>query len=1182
MKSYVVGLRLLPLVMALFGLGCTKAAKPEILMSSLSLPSLKSTGDNPFNNNQSTFVIAGSCISMVSTFEVKIDDFDWVPVPTAAATPGVGETAPIENGSPVVWDQNCSDGQFKFWLHLSQFHSWLASFGKDSGYQPSVIRFRGIGGIFYTDPMEYVLTRNGGGGGNGNTNPPHHLAVRKGSQPVAGMSEGICSEFVVSLKDSANETTSTSSSYQFRIMRTRVSDATPVTSSSFIYYMNWQDCYMGTSPLSDASNISVAGNTWETRFYYRPSANGDASGGSVKFEPLLNSGLSLAGASASLTLPIRYGYFSYYLHLNFPSSGLVKGICYPFDVLYNNYDGMTGNHADADVDLTFQVDDSSKLKVYSDATCSTVVSSPKLAGTATTASFYVKADANYASSSSVFRVSGVDARGVSYPVDSGEYQIYWDSADHAAPTKLSMMGANSPSGDTVYTVQLVNDHYCPVPAPSGGVTANLSVGLVDRAGWVDLFNPANSCTYYSYSNYWNCSTPTPASSMSLSFAAGEMTKQAMLRPQWGGPLNLGASASGLSSASYAIAIYNRPWRIAISGLPSTVSHDACLPVTLMSQSYAPNPPYNSYSLASPVTINMAGLAAGEGLFSDADCRSSASNISISSGNSQSVYYWRPKNITASTVSRVLAANPVGGLEGMSMTISALAAPTMSMSLSTLNMGQNEPLYPTTVGIGATPLSFSFSGDGSNTGLTPGLNSVVYTSGVSAATLNLTDARGAVSGNLAVAPVATSFEGNFLTAVGGTPLLQLANAFAAGGTAAVTGDLSFNRSSSATYYDANGILTTAANDTPRFDHNPSDPSCGTGCAKAGLLLEEPSTNLMTYSENTNGWFGPFSGQSDVVNPQGLSSTVSTNDSDSYGFPGAYKSVYGMSSGTVFTFSAFIRYRSGTDIVTMFSATSPNGCIGGVLLNFTTGAAGQPNGWCPAALSYGAVALPNGWYRVWFTALANYATMDVEFRPAYNSNATDPVFWTFPNSYGLGAVDFWGLQVEQKPMMTSYIASGSTPGSRSGDILYVKTSAAGGGWMNSAGGAIKLEWDENSSESRPHYSYAVTDNSLSVSSQLTSNGTNWSLSGNATATLLDIPTKGLRRIATSYSSIGASLGVGGGLSTSAGNSTFSGSPTRLYLTDPLGSVNMTGHLRRLKIWNAVLGDPAVQSMGIVTPP
>lgn len=53
-------------------------------------------------------------------------------------------------------------------------------------------------------------------------------------------------------------------------------------------------------------------------------------------------------------------------------------------------------------------------------------------------------------------------------------------------------------------------------------------------------------------------------------------------------------------------------------------------------------------------------------------------------------------------------------------------------------------------------------------------------------------------------------------------------------------VSFSRSSTGTYFDAAGVMQTAASNVPRKEHNPA-----TGAVR-GLLVEQQSTNLLTQS------------------------------------------------------------------------------------------------------------------------------------------------------------------------------------------------------------------------------------------------------------------------------------------------------------------------------------------------
>ena len=76
-----------------------------------------------------------------------------------------------------------------------------------------------------------------------------------------------------------------------------------------------------------------------------------------------------------------------------------------------------------------------------------------------------------------------------------------------------------------------------------------------------------------------------------------------------------------------------------------------------------------------------------------------------------------------------------------------------------------------------------------------------------------------------------------------------NRYAVNGAAEAFSDIfTFTRSTTGTYFDANGVMQTAAINTPRFDHNPL-----TG-EKLGLLIEEQRTNLVFRSGDIAGYWG----------------------------------------------------------------------------------------------------------------------------------------------------------------------------------------------------------------------------------------------------------------------------------------------------------------------------------------
>jgi len=73
--------------------------------------------------------------------------------------------------------------------------------------------------------------------------------------------------------------------------------------------------------------------------------------------------------------------------------------------------------------------------------------------------------------------------------------------------------------------------------------------------------------------------------------------------------------------------------------------------------------------------------------------------------------------------------------------------------------------------------------------------------------------------------------NFRSPFGVQPSLVLDFA----GTGTLDSRITFTRSTTATYYNSSGVLSTAAINAARFDYNPST------LAPLGLLIEQSSTN-----------------------------------------------------------------------------------------------------------------------------------------------------------------------------------------------------------------------------------------------------------------------------------------------------------------------------------------------------
>ncbi|MDD3020041.1 MAG: hypothetical protein PHX61_03555 [Alphaproteobacteria bacterium] len=241
--------------------------------------------------------------------------------------------------------------------------------------------------------------------------------------------------------------------------------------------------------------------------------------------------------------------------------------------------------------------------------------------------------------------------------------------------------------------------------------------------------------------------------------------------------------------------------------------------------------------------------------------------------------------------------------------------------------------------------------------------------------------------------------------------------------------SFTRASVGTYYDASGVLQTAASGTPRFDHDPV-----THAAK-GILIEESRTNYFKNSaalpSNTN--LSPTLTSNIATDPMGGMNAdqvaASTTGSGVYG----NSTNAALTAGTQYTISAYIKKISGVDTITFGVPNSFTNNTGDwtTRFDFSTNNFSSTN----SNLSNPVVTnIGNNWVRLSVTATL-----------ATGGTGGGPLIY----SYG-GAVTFllWGSQIEAGAFPTSYIPTTNAVVTREADILTIPT----GTWYNQTAGTL----------------------------------------------------------------------------------------------------------------------------------
>ena len=254
-------------------------------------------------------------------------------------------------------------------------------------------------------------------------------------------------------------------------------------------------------------------------------------------------------------------------------------------------------------------------------------------------------------------------------------------------------------------------------------------------------------------------------------------------------------------------------------------------------------------------------------------------------------------------------------------------------------------------------------------------------------------------------------------------------------------ITFTRASVGTYVGRDGLVKTAGNNEPRFDHDPSTLD------SLGLMIERARTNLIVYSViNTANW---TTNGSVVTNntietkaPDGTNTAFKyvPNNGDA-GWVSVYNTANTISvtSGTTYAYSVWAKPTHSD-----YTGFRINGDIrdgGGIAIsaNFVLSGDGSVSGTYDSAKI---TKYPNGWYRCEATATADATTTE------------EPAFQTTATGDGTKGFYVWGYQVEVGKFASSYIPTAGATVTRSDELATINNLE----WFNKPGpGTIYIEGD-----------------------------------------------------------------------------------------------------------------------------
>jgi len=234
-------------------------------------------------------------------------------------------------------------------------------------------------------------------------------------------------------------------------------------------------------------------------------------------------------------------------------------------------------------------------------------------------------------------------------------------------------------------------------------------------------------------------------------------------------------------------------------------------------------------------------------------------------------------------------------------------------------------------------------------------------------------------------------------------------------------ITFTRDSIGTYTDELGIIRTAPNNVPRFDH---DPETG---ESLGLLIEESRTNLVPDSTTYNGWTTYSSSipsiTQETLAPDGTYSAIkiiSTGTQSQFGF----REELSYSANTVYTHSMWLKAGTATRVGLTVSSSSRWTTVPYLIVDLDTGTVNSTG----SSISTKLTAYPNGWYLLEATG---------EFG---GTSQTDGI-WSYTATTGGHSGDTtsyyyqWGGQVEVGSFPTSYIPTSGSTVTRAADFAKI---------------------------------------------------------------------------------------------------------------------------------------------------
>jgi hypothetical protein len=393
-------------------------------------------------------------------------------------------------------------------------------------------------------------------------------------------------------------------------------------------------------------------------------------------------------------------------------------------------------------------------------------------------------------------------------------------------------------------------------------------------------------------------------------------------------------------------------------------------------------------------------------------------------------------------------------------------------------------------------------------------------------------------------------------------------------------ITFTRASNATFFDASGTLQTAANDTPRFDH---DPATG-GNPSRGLLIEEARTNLLERSEEFDNAYWTKNNCTISSNataaPTGGQTADTLFDTSGSAARSLQKGSVTVTTSTAYTITAFAKDagRRYFHIRSNDNTTNDNGAdvVFDLQNGLVSGSATARGTWSAASADIASVG--SGWYRCRLTTTVATTLLFVKFQTSETgSRGADGNAGAYTGDITNG-IHIWGAQLEAGAFATSYIPTTTAAATRAADSAVVTPISS---FYNQAEGTLFAEGSVNleSTGTSSHLVSVGASDYISLLRVTSANGARaWSVVSGSVVVDLNVGTwVNPIKIAMAFKQDDFAASANGGSVATDTSGGLPASPDRMRIGMRVDTgANANGHIRKIAYWPRRLSNSLLQQL------